>query len=290
MNRVSTYLIVGLFWTLAVNSIYAQGTPYRVMTFNIRYDNPGDGENAWKHRRQMVFDLIDYYSPHLVGLQEALHHQLIDLEKALPEYQWVGAGRDDGVNAGEFSAILIHRESFRIKGQGTFWLSENSRQPGIGWDAACNRVATWVELTDTLNDHTIFHFNTHFDHIGEKARLNGAKLLTDRIGKTPQNSSIILTGDFNCTEDSEPYKIITETMGPRRMIDGYYKSESKPYGPKSTWSGFTTGGVINRRIDYIFVSQEFAVVDYHIITDSWFGRFPSDHLPVVITIELNQTQ
>jgi endonuclease/exonuclease/phosphatase family metal-dependent hydrolase len=165
--------------TIAVRPISAVAEPHylRVMTFNIRYDEPRDKENAWPNRKELVASMIRFHHADLVGLQEALKRQLDDLEKLLPEYAWVGVGRGDGKTEGEYSAILYRKIRFTYLASSTFWLSETPDVASMGWDAAYPRIVTWVKLKDNRTSKTFFHFNTHFDNRGVLAREESSKLL-----------------------------------------------------------------------------------------------------------------
>ena len=143
-------------------------SPFRVMTYNIRLDTPRDGINQWRLRKDRVADLIRYHRADLLGVQEALPNQMVDLKTALPGFNWYGAGRDDGKEQGEFSAIFYRSDRFQLLDKGTFWLSEAPETPGSkGWDADVTRVCSWVKLRDRWTFQTLYHFNTHFDHVGE---------------------------------------------------------------------------------------------------------------------------
>jgi len=147
----------------------ASSESINAMSFNIRYNNPGDGENAWPYRKEMVAETIRFHKVDIAGLQEALHGQVKDLEALLPEYGWFGVGRDDGRQEGEYTPVFYLKSRFRILNQSTFWLSENPDKPGKGWDAACPRIATWGKIEDTLTKTAFFFFNTHLDHVGKIA-------------------------------------------------------------------------------------------------------------------------
>lgn len=265
-------------------------TTIRVMSFNIRYDNPDDGPDAWPNRNDYVASVMRFHQADIVGIQEGLIHQLEDLDGFLPEFDRVGVGRNDGEKKGEFSAIFYRKERFKHIEDGTFWLSETPDVIGSqSWDAALPRIVTWVRLEDTWNSQSFFVFNTHFDHRGSEARKQSAELILQRIDEIAGTDALVLTGDFNATEDEAPYKILTEQdQGPVnvKLYDGFHHSQFEHHGPTTTWNGFEqiTGG---RRIDYIFVNPGFSVIRHGILTDIRNGHFPSDHLPVVAEIKFN---
>src|SRR3989304_5922360 len=177
-----------LLLIVLVSIISAQSKrPLNVITFNIRLDLASDSANAWDHRKELVVDLLRYHQADLVGLQEALPHQLDYLVKELPEFGWFGVGRDDGKRAGEITAILYRKARLDTITTSTFWCSQTPDKPGLGWDAACNRTTTLGKFYDKKNKQTIHHFNTHLDHVGLTARLEGAKLIRQKVNELSGN-------------------------------------------------------------------------------------------------------
>lgn len=263
-----------------------------VMSWNIRYDNPRDGVNAWKHRKDWVAKIIQRERVDIVGLQEVLLRQLNDLKKRLPEMQVYGVGRDDGKTRGEFAPILFRRKRFALLDKSTFWLSRTPDKPGSrDWDAAITRIASWVKLKDRTTGRTFYVINTHFDHRGRIARENSALLLVKMLRKKFTDAPVLLTGDFNTTPGSKPYQNLVDTKGARSpsFQDARGKSTSKPQGPNSTWNGFRAI-VANRRIDFVFVTKRVQVRRHRILSDQRKGRFPSDHLPVVTSCEIGKAK
>ncbi|CAF0718859.1 unnamed protein product [Adineta steineri] len=258
----------------------------RVMSYNIRMDTPADGENQWVRRRDRVFRLIQYYQPDLIGIQEALPHQIGDLVSAFPIYGWYGVGRDDGKRQGEFSAILYRLDIFERQNQGTFWLSKTPDVPGSkGWDAALPRICSWVLLHDRRTNQKVCHFNTHLDHVGKTARREGARLIASRIHQIAGSKiPTVLTGDFNAGPESDAYRTIV-THSPLR--DAKLITKAPHDGPQGTWSTFNARNTIGGRLDYIFVSpQHFQVLHHSHSTYTENQKYPSDHLPVLANIML----
>lgn len=262
-------------------------TPLRVMTFNIRYDTPNDGPNAWPHRRDWVASLIRFHEADAVGVQEALVHMLRELDARLPGFARVGVGRADGREEGEFSAILYRTDRLELLDSGTFWLSPTPEAPGSkGWDTAIERVATWARFRDRATGCELVHLNTHFDHVGEQARQESARLVRRRLATLANGLPVIVTGDLNANPASVPYRIFTrdaiaDAFPPLR--DAFAVSRTGHYGPTSTWTAFRAIAP-GRRIDYVLVSDDVAVLTHGILPDSWDGRFPSDHLPVLASV------
>lgn len=256
----------------------------RVMTFNIRYNEPRDGVNAWPNRKQKVADVIRFHKADLVGVQEAQSGQLEDLEKLLPSFAWCGAGRTDGKRDGEFSAILYRKERFRLLECKTIWLSETPDTAGSkGWDAAFPRIVTWAKFRDSVSKKTFYHFNTHFDHVGVKARFESAKMIIGRIRNASGGTQSILTGDLNVKEDTEAYKTLAARESGLR--DARYVSLNGHFGGTSTFNAFKEMQPA-MKIDYVFVTSGITVFEHGILSDSWDGLWASDHLPVLAEVLL----
>ncbi len=261
----------------------------RVMTFNIRLNTPADGPNAWPLRKELAAGTIAFHRPHVAGLQEVLASQLDDLERLLPEYAWVGVGRDDGREAGEYNPIFFLKERFRLLGSSTFWLSERPEEPGgRGWDAACPRVVTWARLRDEWTGGVLVAFNTHFDHVGERARRESAAIVLAAVRSIAGGAPAVLTGDLNCTREDPAYRTLVSgaaTGGPF-LRDARDASAGKPYGPSFSFNGFREDFRAPLPIDHIFVSRGITVLRAAILPGSWEGRFVSDHNPVLAEVRL----
>lgn len=256
-----------------------------VMTYNIRLDTEADGVNQWGKRTEKVVELIKKYDPDLLGVQEAMHNQMLDLAKALPGYTYVGVAREDGKEKGEYSAIFYKKEKFEVLTQNTFWLSETPKEPGSkSWDAAITRVVSYALLKDKSTGKSFAYFNTHFDHIGKEARKNSARLIKSYIagfqsgvefGQYNKNVPVLVSGDFNSEPADEPYQT---------MIDGkeVKLADSRPAKDTTgTYCGFEVGKMECKTIDYIFYSPHWKAESYKVIQDHDGKYYPSDHLPVV---------
>lgn len=279
-------LLLICFLSKNTAQIYAGRNAVRVMSFNIRYDEPRDGVNAWANRKTKVADVIRFHKADLVGVQEALIGQLQDLEKSLPDFAWCGVGRADGKNDGEFSAILYRKSRFRLVETKTFWLSETPEKVGSkGWDANFPRIVTWAKFFDKQTKKTFFHFNTHFDHIGKVARTQSSKLLIAKTREISGKYPFVVTGDFNAEESTDVYKILTgkTESGRYKLLDARYLSRNGHFGGTSTFSGFKELEP-NRKIDYVFVKDGVDVYEHGVLSDRWDGLWASDHLPVLAEI------
>ena len=259
-----------------------------VMSWNIRYNNPGDGLNAWPHRKDWVAEIILENKIDIAGFQEVLVGQFEDLKQRLPDMEAYGVGRDDGKAAGEFSPIFFRRDRFEQVEKSTFWLSPTPEEPGSkGWDAALPRIASWLKLKDRQSGSVFYVVNTHFDHKGSQARTESAGLIVRKLPEEFSEHPVLLTGDFNTTPQTPPYQTLVQadSTGEVPFLDTFQHSIFEPEGPNSTWNGFKEI-VPNQRIDFIFTSGSMKVQHLRILTDQRDGRFPSDHLPVVSEIEL----
>lgn len=258
-----------------------------VVTFNIRLDYAGDSLNNWQYRKDVAAKVIRNYNADIWGGQEVLKNQLQDLKDRLPGYNAVGAGRDDGVDKGEYSPVFYKKDKFTEEKSGTFWISETPGVPGsMGWDAACTRVASWAILKDNSTGNRIFAINTHLDHRGLTARSEGTKLLMKKIEELSEGLPVILTGDFNDTADSDAVKNITNPDNKKHLTDSK-TAAAKSVGTDWTFHGF--GKVPDgerERIDYIFTSKRFKVSEYEVIPDTLDGIYVSDHKPVFAKLSI----
>ena len=252
-------------------------TPFAAMTYNIRYDNPGDGADAWPVRRDFLAAQVAFYAPDVFGIQEGLNRQVVYLDSALTDYGYVGVGRDDGAEAGEYSAVFYRTDRFNLIESGTFWLSLTPDTISKGWDAALPRICTWAHLEDKTAGRKIWVYNTHFDHIGKEARQESAQLILQKIAENAiGDDPVILMGDFNLTPDEAPIRSVSEALH-----DTYTSSEKAPFGPMGTFNGFKFQEPVQRRIDYIFTNDIVQRIQCAILSDSRNCHYPSDHLPVL---------
>lgn len=262
---------------------------FRIMSYNIRYagNEQTEGVNSWKQRKQLVASMIDFNHADIVGLQEALLIQLDDLTNLLKGFSWVGAGRDDGDKKGEFSAIFFKTDRFEVVEQGTFWLSETPGVPSIGWDAAFPRVATWANFLDKRTQKSFLVFNTHFDHVGEMARINSSKLLLQRIRATEKTIPVILTGDFNTKDTTKAYQELLRLSNSEvNLFDAQFISKKEHHGSHVTFNGFGKSIEPGNKIDHIFITESVEVLKHGVIDETVDGNYPSDHMPVVAEVNL----
>ena len=271
-----------IFLLTFVTTISAQNL--KLMTYNIRLDLESDGENKWSNRKEFWASQLAFYEPDIFGIQEALPHQVTDIASALPKYSYVGIGRD-GIGKGESSNIFYKKDRFELLQENTFWLSETPEKMSKGWDAALNRVCTRALLKDKKTKKTFWIINAHFDHIGELARTNSIQLIQSKIKSlNTKNYPVFLMGDFN----SEPSEERIVNLS-KQMDDSYAISKEKTFGPTGTFNAFQYFEPATKRIDYIFLSKNnpFKVLKHAVLTDAKNLKFPSDHFPVLVELQLN---
>ena len=272
-------LIVFTVWIFAGPAAFAERIT--AGTFNLRYDNPGDSGNLWKARAPVAASLVRFHQFDVIGTQEGLRNQINDLQQLLPEYGHYGVGRDDGKAAGEHSAIFYRKDRFTVQDSGDFWLSEHPEKPGFGWDAQHNRICSWLKLTDKKTKKVLYVFSVHFDHRGVVARRESGKLMVEKIKAIAGSTPAILVGDFNGSPESEWYKTINNSS----LLKDAYTFAPKPYVNNGSFNAFQQNNPSNEIIDHIFITSPFKVSRYGILTDTYHGRFPSDHFPVLVDVE-----
>jgi endonuclease/exonuclease/phosphatase family metal-dependent hydrolase len=274
-----------LIYLLAAVAFTACGsaTSLSVMTFNMRYDNPEDGQNNWRFRRERIAEAIKAQDVDVLGTQELLSNQFDDLRGLLVGYEGVGVGRLDGAESGEYCAVFFRKDRFTLLDSGTFWLSETPEVVGsLGWDGACERIATWVVLRDR-DGRELFFIDTHLDHVGQVARDEGVSLLMKRIETLRGGRPVILTGDFN----SEPGSSVVAHV----QKDGVLRDAKAIAAQRSgtDWSFSDFGQIPEAErplLDYIFVSGDIEAVRYEVLPDTFDGGYVSDHAPVMAVVKI----
>lgn len=255
-----------------------------VMSFNIRLDHAGDSLNNWKYRKDNAAQMIMYYAPDVIGMQEVVHNQLADLKQCLPQYTALGVGRTDGKEKGEYCSIFFKTDRFDLIKNGDFGLSQTPDSIGVkGWDAACERIVTWAILKDRTSGKQLAAFNTHFDHVGEVARRESAKLILAKIKEIAGELPVILTGDFNGTIDSDPIVILSEGG-----MENTYVGAKVVYGP--AWSFHDFGRIATDRrqlIDFIFVDGAITTEKCRVIDDKPDTGYLSDHAPILTRLTMH---
>jgi endonuclease/exonuclease/phosphatase family metal-dependent hydrolase len=287
MRKLHFCFVVIFFSAIAGCSHKEVKNSIKVMTMNVRYDNPADSINAWSKRAAQVCSFLLKESPDILGMQEVLWNQYQVLDSVLKDYSSVGVGRDDGARGGELNPVFFRKDKFDMVRTLTFWLSDTPEIPGSrGWGASLPRIVTWMELVNKDSHKHFFYFNTHFAHDSDSARIMSSRILLEMVGKIAEGFPFIITGDFNMLPTSKGYGILT---GPDESVpllkDSYIISEKRPYGPSYTFNAFSDKPG-QGRIDYIFVRNGMRVLDHSTIIKKDRGVYISDHWPVIATVLL----
>jgi endonuclease/exonuclease/phosphatase family metal-dependent hydrolase len=278
MKNLFTALVTGLVLLAFPLPTLSQTT--NLISFNIRYDNTGDTINNWNDRKASLAKLIQHYDADIVGIQEGLHHQVDFLNTALTNYSYVGVGRDDGKEKGEYSAIFYNSNKFKVLKTNTFWLSETPEKVSVGWDASMERICSYALFENLKTKKQFWVFNTHFDHRGMQARINSAQLIYKKINEIKTSKlPVILMGDLNLTPDTEPIQYLK-----KNLTDAMEISKKPFYGPTGTFNGFDQDRIMENRIDYFFVKNVDVLSYTHIDDRMANNKHISDHLPILMTI------
>jgi len=265
------------FSFLTLSSVVASGQEFSAMSYNIKYDNTNDTVNNWNDRKEDMVRLIKYYEPQFLGMQEVLHRQLTYLDEQLGNFSYVGVGRDNGKEKGEYSPILYDTKVFKLLKSETFWLSDTPDKISVGWDASMERICTYALFEHKTNKEKVFVFNTHFDHIGTEAREKSAELIAAKIKELNiDKNALILMGDLNLPPETAPIQFLQT-----QFTDGLTASKKPFYGPTGTFSGFDHNRVLDSRIDYIFTENLKVEAYMHIDDRMKNNKHVSDHLPVL---------
>jgi endonuclease/exonuclease/phosphatase family metal-dependent hydrolase len=271
-----------LLVVLWVFALAAQAQQLTIGTYNVRYDNAQDAGNLWVDRAPVVANLLRFHDFDIFGTQEALKNQLDDISRALPHYDRYGVGRNDGVDQGEHSAIFYKKDRFKLLDKGDFWLSQTPDKPSLGWDATCcNRICSWVYLQDMQTKKKFYFFNVHYDHQGVQARQESSKLILSKIREIAGKAPVILTGDFNGDHQSNWYQAIANSG----LLKDTYRQVEHPYANNASFNAFGKQSDRKEIIDHIFVTGDFRVKKWGVLTDTYHGKFPSDHFPVLVKLD-----
>jgi endonuclease/exonuclease/phosphatase family metal-dependent hydrolase len=279
--QIKVYFIFIVLFTV----ITVQSQELNVMSFNIRLNTKSDSLNAWPYRKDKVASQILFHKTQILGVQEALHDQMVDLQQLLPGYNYTGVARDDGKTKGEYSAIFYDTIVLKLLSSSTFWLSLTPDVPGSkSWDAAITRIVTWARFRERRSGKIFFVFNTHFDHMGKEARKQSAVLLKEKIKEIAGSTAAIITGDFNSKPFDEPILELTDKNDVESFTDSKEICKTPHYGPTGTFNGFKTKESDGYPIDYIFLKGKWKVLRHATLSQTWEGRFSSDHFPVFAVI------
>lgn len=301
-----------IFALTLVLSLSAGAQQLYVGSYNVRNQNDADARqgDGWPTRSKVLCAQVDFEDPDIFGTQEVLHGQLNDMRTLLDHYDYIGIGRDDGREAGEYSAIFYKKSRLNLLADGNFWLNETPDRPALGWDAACIRICTWGQFEQRSTGFRFFFFNLHMDHVGVVARRESAKLIVQKIREIAQEAPVIVTGDFNVDQNDSIFSIFTDSG---LLVDSYVAAERR-FAENGTFNDFDPNLKSESRIDHVFVSPAFSVHRYGILTNSYWTaegaqakqlvkgknapqeinfqhfrrRNPSDHYPVFVKLEVKK--
>jgi len=256
-----------------------------VMSFNIRYGTANDGENRWPLRRDFLMDVVRQDNADVIGLQEALHDQIVEMTTALPAYGVIGVGRDDGKTRGEYAAILYRRDRFHVAESGTFWFSDTpSVVASTSWGNTITRICTWARLIDRQGG-AFWVFNVHLDHQSQPSRERSTTLLAERIrARANPGEPVVVTGDFNVGENNAALPVLVGGGAPL-LVDTFRRLHPDTKGV-GTFTGFDASRTTGDKIDYVLVTPGVEVLKAAIVRTAKDGRLPSDHFPVTATLRL----
>lgn len=278
MRKIFLGAIMALFAFTAV------AQELNVASFNIRTGGPlapgrerptkGDYAkfNGWDDRKQYVCDLINFEAFDVFGAQEVKKKQLDDMVANLPDYDYIGVARDDGKEKGEFCPVFYRKKDFKVLDGGTFWLSETPDKVSKGWDGMCRRICSWGHFQRKSDKSTFYFLCIHLDHRGKEAKMGGAKLVVDWVKKNCNGEKVIIVGDFNVTQDSEYYRVFSESG----ILEDTYDIAKYRFAPTATFNGFNPRRYADVRIDHIFVSKGTKVSRYGILTYHYFRNMKAE--------------
>ena len=269
-----------LLFLLTIGTLSAQPELHHALSYNIRYDGHSDLAPDWSKRIAPIVAQLQSARPTIIGFQEVLKNQLDDLNKALPSFRAVGVGRDDGKAAGEFAPIFFDTTRYLLLQSGTFWLSPTPDMPSKGWDAALNRICTYALLQSKYDGKKLWVLNTHFDHVGEDARLHSAQLLIEKFAEFTQivNAPMLLLGDFNAEPDSPIYLLLKASFQDLSCSKRHRELCSEP-----TFNAFTLTASDDKIIDYFFGSPGIVSIQFKVLKEHFDRSYPSDHFPLELT-------
>lgn len=285
-------LLVFLLFVFTMQFTYGQ--QFHVASYNVRYANPTDEQrgNGWSRRCPVICDQIAYESFDLIGMQEVLKTQFDDLSDRLSQdYGCFGVGRNDGKMSGEYAPIFYKKDRFILLDSGCFWLSATPDKPSVGWDAKYPRICVWVQLRDRSTGNTLYFLNTHFDHVGEQARQESARMIVEWIQKHSDQCETILTGDFNVDQRSASYH---ELVKAGILADSFEVAAAR-MATTGTVNGFNPQRWTDQRIDHVLVTRGIEVLRYGLLTNLYWtsdhagnreARLPSDHYPVSVYLKI----
>lgn len=280
---MSSFTLFISFFLFGIFPIQSQPS-LKLMSYNIRYDITTSNASPWTERHTAISSQINRFDVDIIGMQEVLVHQRDQLLSDLPGYASIGVGRDNGINAGEFSPIFYKEERYQLLNSGTFWLSPTPEIPSKGWDAALNRICTFGQFVDLQPKDTFWVFNTHFDHVGETARMKSAELILQKMKEVTKetNQAVIFCGDLNLNDDHPTITFLQSQMKDALLVAKQVKTKMN-----RTFNSFDVTTIASKRIDYIFTNEKVSVQSFETIVEPFGVSYPSDHFPIFTMLKIN---
>ncbi len=249
----------------------------RIMTFNVRC--AGLDRLPRKAREYSVVETIRKGMPDSFGVQEATPTWMKYLDEEIGDkYAYVGVGRSNGKNSGEYSAVFYLKDKYELVDSDTFWISETPEKPSKGWDAQIKRICTWAVLENKETGEKYVHINSHFDHKGEEARKNSVVMILDKV-KEYKDLPVVFTADMNIVEGTEHYNNMVADGALRDTK--YVAEDTMDY---LTFHNLKPAENEGRILDYVMINDKFDAKVYKVVTAGVDGRFVSDHYPVYADI------
>lgn len=249
-------------------ALMAMAQELNVASVNVRCNAKNDYKkhNGWNDRKGYLCDMINHEAFDVFGAQEVTKVQLDDMLKGLPDYNYIGVAREDGKEKGEFSPVFYRKKEFKLLDSGTFWLSPTPDVPSKGWDAKYNRVCSWGLFRRKATGEKFYFLNVHFDHRGVQARIEAAKQLVAYVKEYCKGVPVIISGDFNVTQNSDAYKVLATS----KILKDSYDVAKYRFAPTGTFNGFNPNRYTTWRIDHLFVSKGVKVSRYGVLTYHYF--------------------
>ncbi|MCF8414150.1 MAG: endonuclease/exonuclease/phosphatase family protein [Melioribacteraceae bacterium] len=255
---------------------------YQIISFNIRYGSADDGDNSWEFRKSILFEYLKSRNGDIIGAQEVLDFQIDEILEQLPNMDFVGVGREDGISTGEYSPIFYNKNKFKLMDGNTFWFSDT---PDVvaskSWGNNYTRICTWAKFKMPEGGESIFVFNVHLDHESQNSREKSVDLLITKISEIAGVNPVIITGDFNAGE-SNPAILNMKN----NFVDTYRIKNPKTevVGTFNEWIGEDS----REKLDYVFVNNRLSVAEAAINKFNRNGKYPSDHFPVSASVKIKK--
>lgn len=255
----------------------AEGADVRVVQFNLRCT--GIGETSIAYRAPLMVAELQAIGADSMGFQEANLRWMTYLTENLTDYAYVGVGREDGKNRGEFSPVFYLKDKYNLIDSGTFWLSDTPEKAGSKYSYSANvRICTYAVLENKETGMRYVHLNTHLDHISGLAREKQFNVILNKVNNIAGDLPVVLTGDFNCRDDSDVYATVTQNFSDSRLLAPV--TENKP-----TFHDY--GKQVPRTLDYVFVNERVEPLVYHVIDDKVDNVYLSDHYGIYVDAKIN---